>query len=127
MGISPRLATVRYRVVSTQLNDICARGAVEAGDLQSFGEGARAQQKAHVPSNFFSCIIELLARNRWWTEFLECVSISESSMATSVAEVGETGEARVAMVDVDDRGGKEGNGWSIEGLQARGQASAVFK
>ena len=56
---------------------------------------------ANVPSSFFSCIIELLARSLWWTEFLWgwCSPWSSSKSFSSMADEAFWSTASVVMLD----------------------------
>ena len=83
MGISPRLATGR-----------AVRGPQ--------GALAAIECRDYIPRSFFSCMMELLARSLWWTEFLWgwCSPCSPSSKSlSSMALEAFLSTARVVMLD----------------------------
>lgn len=55
----------------------------------------------YVPRSFFSCMIELLARSLWWTEFLWgwCSPCSSSKSFSSMALEAFLSTASVVMLD----------------------------
>jgi hypothetical protein len=66
------------------------------------GQGAREEAlRGSVPSSFFSCMMELLARSLWCTEFLWgwCSPCSSSKSLSSMALEAFLSMARAAMVD----------------------------